>query len=93
MHIEQIWSGNDFRNFHYLIACPRSGEALVIDPLDHALCLQRAAARGFRITQVLNTHEHLDHTGGNGPMIEPRRSHGSSFFGGGGVPGGGPAPP
>lgn len=70
MHIEQIWSGNDFRNFHYLIACPRSGEALVIDPLDHALCLQRAAARGFRITQVLNTHEHLDHTGGNGPMIE-----------------------
>ncbi len=68
MRIEQIWTGNDFRNFHYLIACPQTGEALVIDPLDHALCLARAKALGVQITQIVNTHEHPDHTGGNEPL-------------------------
>ena len=69
MRIEQIWTGNDFRNFHYLIACcSQTGEALVVDPLDHALCLSRAQALGLQITQIVNTHEHTDHTGGNEPM-------------------------
>jgi hydroxyacylglutathione hydrolase len=70
MRVEQLWTGNDFRNFHYLIACPQTGEALVIDPLDHALCLSRARALGLRITQIVNTHEHPDHTGGNEPLRE-----------------------
>jgi len=66
--VEQIWTGNAYRNFNYLIACPESGEALAIDPLDHKKCLAAAKARGFEITQILNTHEHGDHIGGNGPM-------------------------
>lgn len=70
MIVEQIWTGNAFRNFNYLIACPETGEALAIDPLDHEKCLARARDRGWQITQILNTHEHGDHTGGNGPMIE-----------------------
>ena len=70
MIVEQIWTGNAYRNFNYLIVCPESGEALAVDPLDHRKCLERAKANGWRITQVLNTHEHGDHTGGNGPMIE-----------------------
>src|SRR5579864_4603105 len=65
MLIERIWSGNRFRNFHYLIACPQTGEALAVDPLEWRLCLDAARARGWQITQILNTHEHLDHTGGN----------------------------
>ncbi len=69
MIVEQIWTGNAYRNFNYLIACPETGEALAIDPLDHRKCLDLAAERGWRITQVLNTHEHPDHTGGNGPVI------------------------
>lgn len=68
MIVEQIWTGNAYRNFNYLIACPESGEALAIDPLDHKKCLAAAQARGFEITQILNTHEHGDHIGGNGPM-------------------------
>ncbi len=63
--IERLWVGNAGRNFNYLVGCPRTGEALVIDPLDADLCLRTAAARSWRITQVLNTHEHSDHVGGN----------------------------
>ena len=69
MIIEQIWTGNAYRNFNYVIACPESGEALAIDPLDHEKCLAAAKDRGWEITQILNTHEHGDHTGGNQPMI------------------------
>jgi hydroxyacylglutathione hydrolase len=67
--VEQIWTGNAYRNFNYLIACPESGEALAVDPLDHKKCLARARERGWEITQVLNTHEHGDHTGGNKAVI------------------------
>ena len=69
MIVEQIWTANAYRNFNYLIACPESGEALAVDPLDHKKCLARAKHRGWQITQVLNTHEHGDHTGGNRAMI------------------------
>jgi hydroxyacylglutathione hydrolase len=70
MIVEQIWTGNAYRNFNYLIACPETGEALAVDPLDHKKCLARAKDKGWMITHILNTHEHGDHTGGNGPMID-----------------------
>ncbi|MBT8098709.1 MAG: MBL fold metallo-hydrolase [Gammaproteobacteria bacterium] len=69
MIVEQIWTGNAYRNFNYLIACPDSGEALAVDPLDYPKCLALAEDRGFRITQILNTHEHGDHTGGNKGLV------------------------
>lgn len=69
MIVEQIWTGNAFRNYNYLIACGETGEALAVDPLDHEKCLVRARELGWEITQVLNTHEHLDHTGGNAALI------------------------
>ena len=69
MIVEQIWTANAYRNFNYLIACPETGEALAIDPLDHRKCLASAKRRGWTITQVLNTHEHGDHIGGNRAMI------------------------
>jgi hydroxyacylglutathione hydrolase len=65
MLTERIWSGNSLRNFHYLIACPETGEALAVDPLEWRLCLEAARQRGWQITQIVNTHEHSDHTGGN----------------------------
>jgi hydroxyacylglutathione hydrolase len=67
--VEQIWTANSYRNFNYLIACPETGEAMAIDPLDHEKCLARAKDKGWTITQVLNTHEHGDHTGGNKQMV------------------------
>ncbi|MCY4050471.1 MAG: MBL fold metallo-hydrolase [Gammaproteobacteria bacterium] len=70
MIVKQIWTGNAFRNFNYLIACEETGEAMAIDPLDHKKCLDFARQEGFDITQILNTHEHADHTGGNRPVME-----------------------
>jgi hydroxyacylglutathione hydrolase len=69
MIVEQVWTGNAYRNFNYLIACPETGEAMAVDPLDHEKCLGRAKDKGWQITQVLNTHEHGDHTGGNKAVI------------------------
>jgi hydroxyacylglutathione hydrolase len=69
MLVEQIWTANAGRNFNYLIACAETGEALAVDPLDHAKCLVAAKARGWTIRQILNTHEHRDHTGGNEAMV------------------------
>ncbi|MGH8277055.1 MAG: MBL fold metallo-hydrolase, partial [Steroidobacteraceae bacterium] len=65
MLTERIWSGNAYRNFHYLVACAETGEALAVDPLEWRLCLTAARQRGWQITQIMNTHEHGDHTGGN----------------------------
>ena len=69
MIVEQIWTANAYRNFNYLIVCKETGEALAIDPLDHAKCLATAKAKGWTITQILNTHEHGDHTGGNRQVV------------------------
>lgn len=69
MLVEQIWTANPYRNFNYLIACPETGEALAVDPLDHRKCLAAARDAGWTITQILNTHEHPDHTGGNRAMV------------------------
>jgi hydroxyacylglutathione hydrolase len=69
MIVEQVWTGNAYRNFNYLVACAESGEALAIDPLDFRKCLDVAQERGWTITQILNTHEHADHTGGNKGVV------------------------
>ena len=72
MIVEQIWTANAWRNFNYLVACEETGEALAVDPLDHQKCLGLARERGWTVRQVLNTHEHGDHTGGNAAMVARR---------------------
>ena len=42
-----------------------SGETAVVDPGDPAPVLAEAERRGWRISKILNTHWHPDHTGGN----------------------------
>jgi hydroxyacylglutathione hydrolase len=70
MLVKQIWTANAYRNFNYLIACAETGEALAVDPLDHEKCLREAKQQGWQITQILNTHEHRDHTGGNEALVQ-----------------------
>lgn len=53
-------------NFSYLIGCPRTHRALVIDPAsDIAVILSAAASEGLAIDTIVNTHAHGDHTAGN----------------------------
>jgi hydroxyacylglutathione hydrolase len=49
----------------YLVMCPATHSALVIDPADSAdRILAAAQQRGCRIEQILLTHAHMDHTAG-----------------------------
>ncbi len=69
MLVEQVWTGNDYRNFNYLIASPDTGEAVAIDPLEYKMCLDAAKEKGWQITQIINTHHHGDHIAGNPGMV------------------------
>src|SRR5690606_19508373 len=51
--------------YGWLGHAPAGGATGVIDPSVAGPVLDAAAARGWRITQVWNTHWHPDHTGGN----------------------------
>ena len=52
-------------NYGYLLHDPASGETVCIDTPDAEAYLREAAAQGWTITQVWNTHWHPDHAGGN----------------------------
>jgi hydroxyacylglutathione hydrolase len=52
-------------NYIWLVHEPASGDTVVVDPAEAEPVMAAAAARGWRITQIWNTHWHPDHTGGN----------------------------
>ena len=52
-------------NYVWLVHDPDSAETAVIDPAVADPVLAEAERRGWRITQIWNTHWHPDHTGGN----------------------------
>lgn len=52
-------------NYVWLVHEPESGETVAVDPSVADPVLEAAAERGWRISQVWNTHWHPDHTGGN----------------------------
>ena len=52
-------------NYGYLIHAPRAGLTASIDTPDASVINAALDARGWRLTHILNTHHHFDHTGGN----------------------------
>lgn len=52
-------------NYVWLVHDESSGETTVVDPAVAAPVMAAAGERGWRITQIWNTHWHGDHTGGN----------------------------
>jgi hydroxyacylglutathione hydrolase len=52
-------------NYGFLLHDPDTGETACIDTPDAAAYLREAETRGWRITQIWNTHWHPDHAGGN----------------------------
>ena len=52
-------------NWAYLVACPRTAVAALVDPAwEVDTLLRRAATEGLKIEQIWLTHEHDDHTEG-----------------------------
>lgn len=63
-------------NYAYLV---RTGElCAVVDPSEPGPVKAALAAKGWRLSHILNTHHHLDHTGGN---IALRQEFGAQVVG------------
>ena len=62
----------------YLIGCPASGEAVVVDPKrDYEDYIQTAEENGLKITAVIDTHVHADHVSG---ALELSRRTGARIY-------------
>lgn len=82
MIFEQIAVGGD-RNFAYLVGDGQTRQAAAIDPGNGPeLLVRRAGSLGVEIRFVLNTHGHLDHTGGNLAVQQLTGARLAAFAGG-----------
>jgi hydroxyacylglutathione hydrolase len=55
-------------NYAYLLHDSDSGLCAIVDPSEAEPVKRALAARGLKLTHILNTHHHFDHTGGNIPL-------------------------
>lgn len=74
--VEQIPVLTD--NYIYLLHEAESGATAVVDPATAEPVLALLAAKGWRLSHILNTHHHGDHTGGN---VELKRATGAIVVG------------
>jgi hydroxyacylglutathione hydrolase len=56
-------------NYGFLIHDPESGATATIDTPDAGEILRQAGVKGWRITDIWNTHWHPDHAGGNATIV------------------------
>lgn len=57
-------------NYAYLLRDDASGAVGIVDPSEAPPVLKALERHGWRLTHILNTHHHFDHTGGNLPLKE-----------------------
>jgi hydroxyacylglutathione hydrolase len=69
LRVERIPTLRD--NYTYLLVCEASGEAAVVDAPEEAPVAARAQALDVRITKILSTHHHPDHSMAN-PALAKR---------------------
>jgi len=55
-------------NYAYLVRDAESGLCAIVDPSEPDPVRKALAKRGWKLTHILNTHHHPDHTGGNVPL-------------------------
>jgi len=63
LQIEHVLCLND--NYVWLLREPASGAVAAVDPSEAGPVRRRLDELGWRLTHILNTHHHGDHTGGN----------------------------
>jgi hydroxyacylglutathione hydrolase len=63
LEIEQIPTRND--NYVYLLRESGQGKVAVVDPSDAQPVIDALDRLGWQLTDIINTHHHNDHTGGN----------------------------
>jgi hydroxyacylglutathione hydrolase len=63
LEIEQIPTRTD--NYVYLLKESGQGKVGVVDPSDAAPVIEALDRLGWQLTDIINTHHHNDHTGGN----------------------------
>lgn len=68
LQVERIPTLRD--NYTYLLICDRTGEAAVVDAPEVEPVLARLEATGARLTKVLSTHHHADHSAANPALAE-----------------------
>ena len=74
-----------FQVMTYLVACPHTREAVIIDPAgEEDKILTLIKTQGVKIKYILNTHGHSDHVLGNPKLKEvfnvPVCMHEAVFF-------------
>jgi hydroxyacylglutathione hydrolase len=62
-------------NYGFLVHEPDSGATATIDTPDAEEILRQAKAKGWRITDIWNTHWHPDHAGGNAAIKRETGAH------------------
>lgn len=76
LEIEQIPTRKD--NYVYLLRESGQGKVGVIDPSDAEPVIAALDRLGWRLTDIINTHHHNDHTGGN---LELKERYGCTVTG------------
>ena len=76
LRIERVPTLGD--NYSYVIACEETGEAAIVDAPESEPVVKCIEALGVRVTKVLSTHHHFDHSAAN-PELSKR--FGAPVFG------------
>lgn len=63
LRIERITTLGD--NYTYLVICEATNEAAIIDAPEAEPVIRRVEETGARVTQILSTHHHYDHSAAN----------------------------
>lgn len=69
MLINRLYMNNPLRNYSYILVCPQTHKATVIDPFDADLILSTLEQNNWQAESIINTHEHWDHIQGNEAVV------------------------